>query len=298
MKLNLLFLILSLACYPYRSKFEAYKKKVKILYPDSSHYLEANGRQMHYVKTGKGSQLIVFVHGSPGSWDAFAEYLANEELATNARLVSVDRFGFGLSEPEKPEPSLFEQCEFISKIVKLETQLSNVKSAILVGHSFGGPVVACVAAKNPSIVSQIIFLAASLDPELEKISWYQDVGNWYLIRAILPRALDHSNQEILPLKRELEELKSELVKIRADIIALHGNDDSLVPYGNVKFIETNFFHLKPAIFTLENEGHFFIWGRADFVIKILRELTEKKTQHRVQNAKLSAKLSQNFWSHK
>ena len=41
---------------------------------------------------------LLFVHGTPGSWDAFKAYLKNKELLQYYRIISIDRPGFGYSD--------------------------------------------------------------------------------------------------------------------------------------------------------------------------------------------------------
>jgi hypothetical protein len=42
---------------------------------------EVEGCNMHYAKTGNDTlPTITFIHGSPGSWDAFMRYLKDKEL--------------------------------------------------------------------------------------------------------------------------------------------------------------------------------------------------------------------------
>ena len=64
----------------------------------SFNYTDADETGLHYVKTGADTlPTIFFVHGSPGSWDAFKIYLMDTALLQHFRLISVDRPGFGYS---------------------------------------------------------------------------------------------------------------------------------------------------------------------------------------------------------
>ncbi len=54
---------------------------------------------LHYVQTGNDSfPTLLFVHGTPGSWDAFQNYLKNSGLLQHYRIISIDRPGFGYSD--------------------------------------------------------------------------------------------------------------------------------------------------------------------------------------------------------
>ena len=57
------------------------------------------GRNIHYAQTGKEDlPTLVFVHGTPGSWNAFSDYMIDKELLRAFRMVSIDRPGFGYSD--------------------------------------------------------------------------------------------------------------------------------------------------------------------------------------------------------
>ncbi|WP_460996415.1 alpha/beta fold hydrolase [Spirosoma harenae] len=52
-----------------------------------------------YVSIGAADKpTLVFVHGSPGSWNAFASYLKDSLFLEHYRMVSLDRPGFEDSE--------------------------------------------------------------------------------------------------------------------------------------------------------------------------------------------------------
>lgn len=265
-------LVLLGACLPHQKHIDAQRQNIEQNFPDSSHTVEAGTRTMHYVRTGSGPNLVVFIHGSPGSWDAFAEFLGNVELQRAARLVSVDRLGFGKSEPTRAEKTLAAQCELIRKIMQNEMPASKPAHVVLVGHSFGGPVAVHLAANLASSVTDLVLLAASVDPELENIEWYQRVGDWSAVRGLLPHSIDNSNQEILTLRSELIQLKPLWSNIHSRVIVVHGLDDSLVPVENVEFIRQMLNHNPPQVSLLANQGHFIPWEQPALVASILAKL--------------------------
>jgi len=173
-------------------------------YQPRYHQYDFEGRTMNYVEVGDPTKpMVVFVHGSPGSWDAFIGFLGYEPLVENAHVISVDRPGFGKSDRGKPERSLIKQAASI--MPALEGNRSG-KPAILVGHSYGGPVIAQMALDYPEKVGGLIMVAPSIDPELEKTKWFQIPADWLVFSWLVPKDLRTSNREILPLKGELEKL--------------------------------------------------------------------------------------------
>lgn len=255
-------------CFPYQRQIEHNRAAVLQSFPEASQKIEQNGRTMHYVRTGHGKTLVVFVHGSPGSWEAFAEFLRDEELTTQATLISVDRLGFGESFPTGPEPLLQNQESLIRQIIELETRRLNSRDVVLLGHSFGGPIIARVAA-HADYNFTLVFIAAAVDPDLEEVTWYQTAGNWFWVRWLLPRDVDNANQEILPLKRELEKMLPCWPKVRSRIFVLQGTDDSLVPAANAEFIRNQLKALNPEILYIPKQGHFIPWERADLIKNVI-----------------------------
>lgn len=133
-------------------------------YVPEYHSFTYKGREMYYVAVGDTSkQTVLFVHGSPGTWDNFLYFLADSSALENYRLIAVDRPGFGKSGNGIPERSLTQQAEVINEVLVKEQT-----SAILVGHSYGGPVIARMAIDFPCQSDALVFVAASVDPELEK----------------------------------------------------------------------------------------------------------------------------------
>ena len=83
---------------------------------------------------------MIFVHGSPGSWNAFIDYFKNKRLTNAFDIVAVDRPGFGASDYGWPEPSLKTQVAYIKEAVG-----GIDKHQRWSGHSLGGPIVARMA---------------------------------------------------------------------------------------------------------------------------------------------------------
>ena len=116
-------------------------------------FKESNPGKIHFASVVEGTDAIAFVHGSPGSWRAFSRFLMDEDLKKVGRLISVDRPGFGLSEPKTPERSLREQSRRIAEALQKDGVVEN---SILVGHWLGGPVIVRMAADYPEFVKGLV----------------------------------------------------------------------------------------------------------------------------------------------
>lgn len=91
--------------------------------------------KIHYLQTGDNQNpTLFFVHGSPGSWDAYKEYLKDTLLLQKYRMIAIDRPGFGYSNFSNAE-DLQTQAERITLFLK---SIDNKKPITLIGHSMGG----------------------------------------------------------------------------------------------------------------------------------------------------------------
>lgn len=234
-------------------------------------FLTVDGRPLHYARLGADTlPMVLFVHGSPGSWDAFIDFFTDSTLYQRAQLVAVDRPGFGKSNRGEPEPSLQAQAAAIAPLLRRNRA---ARRPILVGHSLGGPVVARLAMDYPQWVGGLILVAPSIDPALEKFEWYRHVGKLAPIRVLLPVELDVSNREILPLRGELTELLPRWLAIRVPVTVIQGEDDDLVPAGNATFARRVLVNAPLTVQLIPGMNHFIPWRRPDLIrAAILRHL--------------------------
>ena len=65
--------------------------------------LKIENRSIHYASAGSDDlPTLLFIHGTPGSWNAFMDYMQDTALLKQFRVISVDRPGFGYSDFGKP----------------------------------------------------------------------------------------------------------------------------------------------------------------------------------------------------
>ncbi|MBD5780607.1 alpha/beta hydrolase [Pelagicoccus sp. NFK12] len=225
-----------------------------------------------FLARAGGGPTLVFVHGSPGSWDNFAHLLSDEELSSQFTVVSVDRPGFGETRPNGSEPSISMQAKRIRDAVVAS---GVALPAIWVGHSLGGPVVAELAVDYPESVAGMILVAPSMDPDLEERKWFNWVGKFPLVRWGLSREWRNSNDEIWPLRGELQELKPKLARVQVPTIVLQGDQDELVPKENADYVE----RVMPAgvveLRILEGVNHFIPWTRPGEIKRAVMDLRGK-----------------------
>jgi pimeloyl-ACP methyl ester carboxylesterase len=239
----------------------------------SQHQYKYDWRDIHYVSAGDSTKpLVLFVHGSPGSLDAFLEFLTLDDLRKNAFLVTTDRPGFGNSNFGYAEPSLKKQALALKPILE---KYKNQKPRILVGHSLGGPLIAKMAMEYPELVDGLIIVAGSIDPDLEpNETWFRAPLATPFLSWILPRAFRASNEEIYKLKPELQEMMQYWKNITCPVIVIQGKVDELVPYENVDFAKKMLVNAPVEFVIKDDMNHFVPWSDpqlvTDAILKMVR----------------------------
>ena len=238
------------------------------------HQIDVQGIKMNYAEIGNDSLPVAFfVHGSPGSWTAFINFMKDTSLLKKVKMVSVDRIGFGDSEFGQGEKSLQRQVALLKPIVAHEKRFG--KKIILIGHSLGGPVIARMAMDYPELIDNLIIVAGSISPDLEpNEKWFRIPMTFKPISILIPASFRASNDEILYLKPELEKMLPLWKNIRQPVIVIQGGKDILVNPKNADFAEKMLVNsAKVDIVRIDTMNHFVPWSHP-FLIKnaILKEL--------------------------
>lgn len=231
-----------------------------------------DGSHVHYAKTGNDSlPTIYFIHGTPGSWDAFAGYLKDSQLIQEYRLISIDRPGFGYSDFGNAV-NLNRQSELISPLFYM---LDNKKPAYLVGHSLGGPMIIKLAADNPTFFSGLVLLAGSNDPDAEKPEKWRPWLFKTPLNLLVPGAMRPSNEELWYLKKDLVNLKADFSKITCPVYIFHGKKDVLVPVSNVEYDKKMLTNArKITVILFPEENHFIPWTQFTAIKEVLIALNK------------------------
>lgn len=226
-----------------------------------------NGQNLHGVISTPICTLeptapaVVFIHGAPGDWRAWGDYLADPELTAHAALIALDRPGFGQSDGGTPILALEDQARIITEGVKSV----HPGPFILVGHSYGGPVQLEIAQDYPTDVAGHVVLAGAVDPVLQASRWYHYLADTMLGRYVLNTELDVTTQEMLALPAELEAQAARLGEITGPVTIVQGTEDWLVPQGNEVYLEANLTHADVNIVLIPDQGHFLPWEQYDLV---------------------------------
>ncbi|NWL89493.1 alpha/beta hydrolase [Paenibacillus sp. 79R4] len=121
-----------------------------------------NGRRLHYMVKGEGSPTVVFESGlgfSRSTWG-----LVHPAIAKATRAVVYDRAGLGKSEPDDKPRTLARMADDLSCLL----DALGPGPFILVGHSWGGPMIRVAASRNLARIRGLILV----DPSDEQCDLY------------------------------------------------------------------------------------------------------------------------------
>jgi pimeloyl-ACP methyl ester carboxylesterase len=113
----------------------------------------ADGRTVRYVHAGEGSPVVVFEAGlgaGAGEW-----VTVQRLVSASTRTVSYDRAGHGGSTADLKPRSLARMCEDLDLLVR---EVSPEAPVVLVGHSWGGPILRCYADQHPDQVAGLVMV--------------------------------------------------------------------------------------------------------------------------------------------
>lgn len=226
-------LIMAQSCFMFRTadaKAIAAFQKSGITLKTGTRY--QNGAPLHYVQTGSDSlPTLIFIHGTPGSWNAFEIYLRDSLLRNRYRMISIDRPGFGYSNFGKAW-NLADQSKLMGPLL---AQFKNNQPLWLVGHSLGGPMVLQLDLDYPQLATGLVLISGSIDPDAEKPEHWRKILEKTPLKFFLPGAFRPSNTELIYLKTDLKILSPRLGEVKKPVLFIHGKSDSWVPPVNVEF---------------------------------------------------------------
>ena len=221
-----------------------------------------NEQTVHYAEVGNPElPTVVMVHGAPGSLDAYIEYLKDDNLLNKARLISVDRPGYGYSDFGKSEVSIEEQAACLKPL--LESDQSG--KVILVGHSYGGPIIARLAMDYPDLVDGLIMVAPAIDPDNERVFWISYPIDFFLIKWMVPKPFRVSNDEKLSHADELRKMVPLWKNITVPTTLMQGGKDWIVLPVNADFGEKMLVNAPLNLIRDPEWNHFILWSEIDLI---------------------------------
>ena len=215
---------------------------------------------------GPPQRLLLFVHGTPGSARAFRAYLTDPALQRHFHMISVTRPGW-VNVRDTKRPLLTDQVAAIEPLLRRN---GSSEGAILMGHSYGGPVIALAAMDYPQLVGGLVFVASTGAPELSGPRWYNRLAA-VLPRFLLGASLKGANAEIMPLRAQLEAMLPRWAGLRMPALIVQGGRDRLVYPDNARFLQRRLRNADVTYLHDEDGGHFMLWRESEMIRDALLE---------------------------
>lgn len=241
-------------CY---SKFTMSDKELQAYYQTHNpkptfHSYDTLGRSVFYAHAGNDDlPLLLFLHGAPGRWYGYIDYLSDSFLLKHFQMISVDRPGYGYSGNGLPETSIACQAELLQPIINLYKHVP----VILVGRSYGGPIASFLSAVNQSKVKALLLISNAADPRLEKFWWFSKPVQSKLGKLLFRKPINVSSDEKFAHQRELHEMLPVWQEIIQPTIILQGGKDFIINPYNGKFTDSMLVNAPHDYIFLPENGH-------------------------------------------
>jgi len=234
---------------------------------------EINGRSVFYASIGNDTlPMVLFIHGAPGSWSDYVKYFGDSSLVSRSHLVALDRPGYGKSGAGQYVTSIEEQAQMIRPLLELTRAK---QPAILVGHSFGGPIAARLAMDYPDQVKALVLLAPAIDPDNEKQFAINKLAGLKVIQWIMPKMFMTAYKEKMSHPEELRKMSGDWNKIKAPTVYMFGEKDMIVPPVNAQYARQKVTAAPFELIDFPDENHFIPWTQQDSVTKIILRLIQQ-----------------------
>jgi pimeloyl-ACP methyl ester carboxylesterase len=229
-------------------------------------------RYLEVTTASAAKPTVIFVHGAPGGSDNYYDYLKDPSFTDSFNLVTIDRLGYGGSGRGDAEPSIQKQAESLYPIIN--ELLLDSQPIILVGHSYGGPIIAKIAMDRPDDIHGLLFLAPAIDPKHEKFEWAGKLGCSVPTKWITPKDMETAAVEKTNHAAELEKLLDQWKNIQSKVTYVHGDSDGIVPFENFAFAEEKLAHVNPNMVRMHGGSHFIPFQEQEKVKKWLLNLSK------------------------
>jgi pimeloyl-ACP methyl ester carboxylesterase len=225
--------------------------------PEVGQTVDAGGIKTNYLETGQGP-VVVLVHGSGPGVTSYANWrLVLPALGEKFRVIAPDMVGFGFS--ERPSDVQYGVQTWADQVIGLMDSLG-VRTASIVGNSFGGAIALRVATQHPDRVDKLVLMGSmgvpfelteGLDrvwgytPSFENMRKVLDVFAYdrelvpdelaeVRYRASMQPGFQESFAAMFPAPRQrwvdaMRTPDEEIRQIPHETLVVHGREDQVIP---------------------------------------------------------------------
>ena len=239
-------------------------KSAGITFTDN--YYDNEGYHVHYVTVGDPTKpAVLFIHGSPGSWDTFVNFLLDADLAKNSYMIAMDRPGYR-DTVGKPLDSADEQAHMLLPL------LDKINGKVIaVSHSYGGPIATELVLHTSEKIDSVILLSPTLEPAGEERNFLkrasQVVALTPIIRNLINPNLYNAAVELRGVPVEIRGLEEDMKNITVPVTIIHGDADKIAPVSNIEYVKTHFTGTTVKVINEKDMGHLIPWKNVALVKK-------------------------------
>lgn len=225
--------------------------------PGRGEWVGGSQGRLRVDERGTGGLPVLFVHGNGGNRTQWAAQLAH--LGATRRAVAMDLRGMGESEPARNGDYSVEG--FAEDVAAVADELK-LERFVLVGHSYGGAVVAAYAGKHPNRLAGLVFAdvagdirnpppaqAEALRRGFEPANYEEFTRRWF--ENILARGTDATKSAVM---RSLRATPREVFVAAANSLYSFDPVAALTPYRGPRLHIASFLAEKPSAIHRSIEG--------------------------------------------
>lgn len=239
--------------------------------PENLTFVEVGGKRLAYREWGGADARkdpLILLHGSPSRGSVEFEALGEALAVEGRRVIAIDRWGFGDSEPWVKDYSFEADAK---AVLGLMDQLG-IRTAHVGGWSYGGAPAIQLAQEHPGRIRSVTLLAAMGDQKGEGSGDYYiehtKYAGLFVVAMGLPELLPHfgvlgSRSFRYAFVRDFWDADQrrvgwQLQEVKAPVLIIHGKSDALVP----AWVGQRHHLLKPnSRLVVLDGGHFFPMAR-------------------------------------
>jgi pimeloyl-ACP methyl ester carboxylesterase len=252
-------------------------------------FVDVDGIKIRYViKGSKDKELPIFlVHG----WGCSIKVVMSliDQLSRSHQVIALDLPGHGESQRPSEIWGTAEFAAFLSKFL----HSIGIERCHGLGHSVGGRFLACLAAKEPSLLDKLILAGASGIKPKRKLKYYFKVSlaktgkfaakylgtvGQKLKDKIYSKIASADYQSAGELRSSFikivnEDIRSEFEKIKSDTLLIWGENDQDSPIASAEIFKRQI--PKSQLVILKNAGHYSFLDQPErFSLEVKKFLRE------------------------
>ena len=150
-------------------------------------------------------------------------WIAQSFVSQGFDVISVNRPGYGASEPFEPVTDIRIQAEALAPLLVA----ARGQKVMLVGQSYGAAIASLMAEAKPGQVASLVLLSGFFGETGPTSRWLLDLGGKAL--KMIPRDLRHAVIEVTGQRPQLAYARRALARLTIPIHMVHGDKDDFAP---------------------------------------------------------------------